>query len=360
MTPWTSMTLSTPRLRTFALSLVWCVAACAAAGTNDSAVSSSEGSGDSGDTTAQTEGSQTTMSSSSTTSTMTSTSTTTSSGPLDTGSDESDTAATTGGPIEPGPDFRLRGPHEVQTEPGQLQIGGGCTMAYDTFAPIDVADAPTVVLAHGFQGNRGSMAGWADHWASWGVRVVTPNLCHATIIDADHAQNGADLVTLIDHLDVGAVALAGYSAGGLAAVIAAAAQPDTLALVGLDMVDSGGLGALAAPDVSAPAHDIVAEPAMCNSTSNGVPVFAAIETGLTVRLLDADHCDFQNPGDNFCGLCAAANESNTPEAIQAAIFGLSTAALMWRLDLDASGAQWWTAGGPYYDEMFVSGVLAQL
>jgi pimeloyl-ACP methyl ester carboxylesterase len=248
----------------------------------------------------------------------------------------------------------------VQTKPGTAPVGGDCTMVYDIVSPVDVPGAPTVILAHGFQGNRGSMAGWAEHWASWGLRVVTPNLCHATVLDADHARNGADLALLAAHLDVGPVALAGYSAGGLAAVVAAAARPDTPVLLGLDMVDGKALGATAAPSIHAPAHDIVAEAAGCNASANGVPVFAAIEGSSTVRIVEADHCDFQNPGDRFCGLCKVANIAHGPEEIQAAIFGLSTAALRWRLGIDDTGARWWTPYGAYYDELSSAGLITRL
>ncbi len=287
-----------------------------------------------------------------------------SSGPSPTGTETSDSTEggdSTGTPSEPGPDLRERGPHEVDVVGGSVQTGpGGCVMAYDVFAPADVVDAPTVLLAHGFQGNRGTMAGWAEHWASWGVRVVTPDLCQATIINADHLQNGADLVTLAEHLDVGAVGLAGYSAGGAAALIAAAAMPDALLLLGLDLVDSGGLGLDASADVVAPTHGITAETAMCNGSSNGLPVLGAIDGSLVVRLIDADHCDFQNPGGGFCQLCAEDNTVNTPEEIRAAIFGLSTAAVLWRMGVEPTGAQWWTPGSAYYDALFDDGLLAQL
>jgi pimeloyl-ACP methyl ester carboxylesterase len=263
-------------------------------------------------------------------------------------------------PREAGPDLREPGPHAVRTMPGSAPVGGDCTMVYDIVSPVDEPDAPTVILAHGFQGDRRSMAGWAEHWASWGLRVVTPNLCHATVLDADHARNGADLALLAAHLDVGPVALAGYSAGGLAAVVAAAARPDTPMLLGLDMVDGKGLGATAAPSIHAPAHDIVAEAAGCNASANGVPVFAAIDGSSTVRIAEADHCDFQNPGDRFCGLCKVANVVHGPEVIQAAIYGLSTAALLWRLGVDDTGARWWTPGGAYYDELAGAGLITRL
>lgn len=357
------MTTRTIWLRTSTLSFLGCLLACPA--------SDDDGDTAAGTTTSMGTGSTAPEDTSAGPSTTPGDPTTASSSPADSSSGDPSTASSdpsttdagsegTTGLGEPGPDLREPGPHGVETDGGSVQVGGGCNMQYDVFTPVDVADAPTVILAHGFQGNRASMAGWAEHWASWGLRVVTPNLCHATIIDTDHAQNGADLALLAEHLDAGPIALAGYSAGGLAAVVAAAARPDTPVLLGLDMVDAGGLGADAAPGVTAPAHDITSETAMCNSSSNGVPVFAAIDGSNTVRIVDADHCDFQNPGDNLCGLCSAANDVNTPEAIQAAIYGLTTAALLWRLDVDGTGAQWWTAGGTYYDELFVAGLLTQL
>lgn len=287
---------------------------------------------------------------------------------LETTNAETSTATTTGDstsdestgvPTEPGPDFRERGPFVVTTTPGQ-HMTGGCNQAYDVFTPDGAASPPTVILAHGFQGNRASMVGWADHWASWGVVVVTPNLCHATIVDADHAQNGEDLVALADHLGGGAIAFAGYSAGGLAAVLATAARPTTPVLLGLDMVDSDGLGAAVAASIGVPALDLTAETAMCNSSSNGVPVFGAMNDHAIMRLVEADHCDFQSPGDGFCGLCASPNDVVDPETVAATIRGMSTAALLWKLDLDATGAQWWTVGGPYFDALFTDGLVIAL
>ncbi|MBX7083143.1 MAG: hypothetical protein K1X88_28310 [Nannocystaceae bacterium] len=270
-------------------------------------------------------------------------------------------SSSSGGTDDPGPDLRMVGPHAVVHEDGELSLpDSGCTMGYDIVRPGDVDDAPTVVLAHGFQGNRGSMAGWAEHWASWGVRVVTPDLCHATIIDADHAQNGADLVVLAQAVAPGPVMYAGYSAGGLAAVLAAAQDGTAIALLGLDMVDSGGLGAAAAAAVVAPAHDVVSEPSMCNSTANGVPVFGAMADSHVVRLFEADHCDFQNPGDALCGLCSSPNDQHTPEQIRAGILGLSTAAVLLRTALDPRAASWWNPGGAWYDAMIEAGELAQL
>ncbi|HWB75650.1 MAG TPA: alpha/beta hydrolase [Nannocystaceae bacterium] len=272
---------------------------------------------------------------------------------------EESSSSESGVPDDPGPDLRMPGPHAVTTSEGSATTTS-CTMQYAIATPRDVPDAPFVVLAHGFQGNRGSMVDWAEHYASWGLAVVTPDLCHATIADADHASNGADLVALAAELGIASPIYAGYSAGGLASVLAAAQDPNAIALVGLDMVDSGGLGADVAAGVAIPAHDITSEPSMCNSTANGVPVFDAMADSNTVRIVEADHCDFQSPGDAFCGLCSAPNPEHTTESIQSAIRGLSTGALLWRAGVDPRGASWWTPGGLWYDELFTAGAVVQL
>ena len=282
--------------------------------------------------------------------------------PADTSAGEETTAASeesTGTPGEPGPDLRELGPYAVETDSGTASLTG-CQMGYDVFAPAGLPDAPVVVLAHGFQGNRASMAGWAEHWASWGVRVVTPDLCHASIIDTDHAQNGADLNALVAELAVGPVVYAGHSAGGLAAVVAAAGDDTTVALLGLDMVDNANLGADTAPGVTAPAFDVVGEPSQCNTTNNGLAVFGAMPQGRALRVADADHCDFQNPADFLCGItCAAGNGDFDDATIMATVHGLSTAVVLWQTGTDPTGEQWWSAGEHWYDLLAGLGILQE-
>jgi hypothetical protein len=262
-----------------------------------------------------------------------------------------------GGQVDPGPDFRQHGPHAVQTETGQAALPTGCSMAHTRFVPEGIAPGGTVILAHGFQGNRASMVGWAEHLASWGLEVFTPDLCHATIFDSDHAQNGADLVALREHLRLREVVYAGYSAGGLAALVATADDRAALAVLGLDMVDNDGLGAAAAPGIVVPAHDIAAEPAMCNSSGNGIAAFEAAPSGRVLRVTEADHCDFQSPGDALCGLCSAANPTYDTATIQATIIGLSTAFALWQTQIDDSGSQWWSPGEPWFEQLAADGIV---
>jgi len=276
-----------------------------------------------------------------------------------TGASTSTDDGSSGAPDEPGPDLREVGPYAVELDTGSAALDG-CTMGYDVRTPAGIPDAPAVVLAHGFQGNRASMAGWAEHWASWGMRVVTPDLCHASIVDTDHAQNGADLRALVTELSLPSVIYAGYSAGGLAAVLATADDPRATALVGLDMVDSGSLGADAVAGVGVPAFDIVGEPSQCNTTNNGLAVFVGIAGSRSLRVTEADHCDFQSPVDFLCGLtCTGTNDQLDDETIQAAVRGLSTAAVLWQSELEPTGAQWWTPGAHYYDLLTGVGIVQE-
>ncbi|MEM7158110.1 MAG: hypothetical protein AAF799_35035 [Myxococcota bacterium] len=264
----------------------------------------------------------------------------------------------TGVSEEPGPDLREAGPFSVDVTTGNAPLSTGCSMNYDLYAPAGEADAPVVVLAHGFMGNRASMAGWADHWASWGLTVVAPDLCHATILDADHPQNGDDLRALVTELDLGGVIYAGYSAGGLAAVLAAAQDDQTVALLGLDMVDNSGQGAAAAANIDVPAFAIAGEPSSCNESSNGPPIFLSTPQGLALRITEADHCDFQSPADFLCGLtCSGTNNQFDDASIQAAVRGLSTAVVTWHSGVEPTGTQWWTPGAPYYEELFDLGIV---
>lgn len=289
--------------------------------------------------------------------------------PVDTGADDGD-AETTGGqsddtgssddgpPARVGPDFRLPGSFAVTEDASSAALSSGCTMTYDRRTPAAVADAPVVILAHGFQANRATMANWATHLASWGLDVVTPDLCHATIFDADHAANGADLQLLSEALGIESPLYAGYSAGGLAAVLAAAADTEARAVLGLDMVDSGGLGLGVAAGIDVPALTLIGGPSMCNDTNNGQAVYSMMGDGAAIGVTAADHCDFQSPADGLCsGLCGASPGEVDEATIAATVIGLTTAFVVRHTDVDPTGAQWLAAGEPWYDILTGDGVI---
>ncbi len=211
-------------------------------------------------------------------------------------------------------DYGARGEHTVTTT--TLSVETSCAMSVTLYEPSGGGDR-LVVLAHGFARSAANMAGWADHAASHGVIVATPELCHASMWDTDHVENGHDLVELASALGATEVVYAGHSAGGLAALLAADEDDSAVAWVGLDPVDSDGLGA--AISLSIPASALIGEPSDCNDSANGAGLDADIEL-----IAGADHCDFESPTDWMCTtFCADAGGD-----VHDTILELSTAAMV--------------------------------
>ena len=185
--------------------------------------------------------------------------------------------------VEPGsnlpahdPGLAAAGPSVVRSTEGRLESAYGCVLRYEVHEPA-VADpastAATVVLAHGFLRDLRSVRGWAAHLASHGVRTAVVSFCNATPFDGRHGRNAEDLTALARVVAPGdaPVVYAGFSAGGLAAYLAAASDPRAVAYLGLDAVDSGGLARSVAP-IAVPALFLVAEPSRCNAGGNFVPL----------------------------------------------------------------------------------------
>ena len=131
-----------------------------------------------------------------------------------------------------------------------------------------------MIVAHGFARRRHNMAGWGQHLAQAGFVAAVPDLPAWS----DHARNGrfiADLCAYLcageswrQRIDPARVGLMGFSAGGLATLLASAAQPGPAIWVGLDPVDHKGMGAEAAPLVRCRAVVLTAEPSACNGRGN--------------------------------------------------------------------------------------------
>lgn len=56
----------------------------------------------------------------------------------------------------------------------------------------------TVLLGHGFLRDLRSMRGWAEHWASHGVRTAVVGFCNSTPFDGRHDRNALDLRAVDD------------------------------------------------------------------------------------------------------------------------------------------------------------------
>jgi hypothetical protein len=258
-------------------------------------------------------------------------------------------------------DFSAPGPYTVTSADGQ-QPTAGCgvfgQMDYTSYTPDGGQNAPLVVLGHGFQRGRANMAEMAQHMASFGLRVVTPDYCHATAIDSNPQQNATDQVALGHALSNGAPVIhAGHSAGGLASILAAAADTDAVALLALDAVDNGGAGAAAAPGVGMPAFGIDGEPSNCNqNNNNGTHLAKLVPGGSAVLAVGAQHCDFEGPTDLLCtGLCGEG-----PGQQREIIRTLGTAFVAWRAGIDPTGEDWVTPAGASYQGLVGAGTIQTL
>ena len=226
---------------------------------------------------------------------------------------------------------------------GRLEGAYGKPLAYETYRPARTETQVMVFLAHGFMRDLTTMRGWAAHWASHGVPVTVMSLRNSTWFNGRHDRNAADLRLLARTLHDGPVLYAGYSAGGLAALLAAAgtdaAGTDTaaaaagtergvgvVAYLGLDAVDSGGLALSRRDELSVPALFLLAEAGRCNARGN---ILKAVprHPGVTVlRVQSATHCHFENPTDRTCErLCGTVEPPEASRRITARIHSLATA-----------------------------------
>lgn len=255
---------------------------------------------------------------------------------------------------EPGPDLRVRGDDRAVTDSGSSTTRD-CTLRWTRYSPNGQPGEALVILSHGFARGPDQMTGWAEHLASWGAEVVTPELCFASFINVDHEANGRTLADLATELgDDRPVILAGHSAGGLASTLAADELGDSVAgVLLLDPVDSDGLGAATSP--SAPFGALFAAPSRCNADGNGTDMLPSGADAFD--LAGATHCTFEDPTDGVCtAVCGGAGED--PPGLRRTVLGLTTGFVHWRGALDPRGQDWWTPGSDKFDGLDV-GVTAR-
>ena len=173
------------------------------------------------------------------------------------------------------------------------------------YLPASHGKAPLVIVVHGFMRTKAKMADWGRHLAEQGFAVAVPTLPAW----ADHVRNARAICELIDwtlanvptaDMDTERAGLVGFSAGGLATLLAAN-DPRVRVWVGLDPVDVAGKGAAAAKRVSAFALVLRAEPHSCNGHGNAQGIQAALTArSLCLMVRGATHADPEWPTD-FAG-----------------------------------------------------------
>ena len=219
------------------------------------------------------------------------------------------------------------GPMEVEVTTGVLPGRHGCDVLYEIHAPQDEPRTEAMVmLAHGFMRDLETMRGWAAHWASFGVPVTVMSLCNAGLMAGRQAEDADDLLSLAREVHDGPRLYAGFSSGGLAALLAAALDSKALAYLGLDPVDSDGLAAAASRSLDPPGLVLLAAPSSCNAANN---IIAPLGQPPRVRLMQlpaATHCHFESPPRADCSfLCGVVEPAEAADRLRAEARVLATA-----------------------------------
>ncbi len=216
-------------------------------------------------------------------------------------------------------------PATAQTKSVDLWLGGRETTVDVVVPDGEARDA--VVLAHGFTRHRGTLIGHAERLARAGFLVAVPDLPYFWH-SGDNARALRDLVRVLVEgkaaPPVARVVLVGFSAGGLAALLAADA-PGVAGYVGLDPFDRpSGLGLDAAKKLPLPAYLLRAPSSRCNAFAIAAPWKDALPKLAADRVFDgATHCDFESPTDWLCrAACGGTDEARRKaigEALDAAV-----------------------------------------
>jgi hypothetical protein len=242
-------------------------------------------------------------------------------------------------------------PAGVAVGSGSIASATGCALDYRTYRPgVDAAErmdnagaadsGDWIILAHGFLRSQTRMHGLAAAMAGDGMQVATLDFCNQKPWAGRHVQNSRDMIALAGRLDAKRVIYAGFSAGGLAALLAGRADPRAIGILTLDLVDTQGLGVGAARDLDKPLLAMAGEPTNCNALDNGQAVFRATDRARVQRIVGAGHCDFEAPTDGLCELVCA--DPDGPERThRAEVIAGATAAARALLAGDAAG---WSPG----------------
>lgn len=157
-----------------------------------------------------------------------------------------------------------------------------------------------IILAHGFLRNPETMHHLAAHFSKTGIETACIQLKRSTAFNGNHAENARDMIALRESLGWKNVTYAGFSAGGLSALIAASQDPACEKLLLLDPVDQGALGKEAAAKIRIPTLAILGKPGPGNANRNATAMLAAIPGCKTVEIPEATHCDFEAKPSALC------------------------------------------------------------
>jgi dienelactone hydrolase len=193
----------------------------------------------------------------------------------------------------------------------------------DVYRPTLGALRGLAVVAHGFTRSRERHRVLAGRLAEEGFVVAVPDLPHW----ARPYANGDAIVALVKALEAEPglealpVVLLGTSAGGLASLLATDRVPRLALWVGLDPVDTLGLGEPAARRLHAPAIVLRAPSGACNVGGSARRIAAWLPNRRAeVRIDGASHCDFEDTTNWRCeSVCGPADPARQGRIVEEAV-----------------------------------------
>ncbi|WP_295389093.1 alpha/beta hydrolase [uncultured Thiodictyon sp.] len=199
----------------------------------------------------------------------------------------------------------------VMIERGVFRSATGCLLDTTRFQPRRPRTSDLAILAPGFLRDQRQLAGLALALAGRGIPVVTLTFCNTSAWDGRPIRNALDMMAVGRRLGATAVVYAGFSAGGLAALIAGRLDRHAVGVVALDLVDAQGLGVGMARALDRPLVGLAGAPAACNAYNNGLKVFAVAPRASVTPIPWASHCDFESPTDWLCeSLCTGVDQGS--------------------------------------------------
>ena len=265
--------------------------------------------------------------------------------------------------------YSILGPFDVSSGSYAITTSDSSQMDYSLYYPVNHESEAVVLLVHGFSRDRGVMAGFAEHFASWGFKTITMNLLHSSIVDNNPILDALDINILADQIGQGLpIVYLGHSSGGMRSVLAASQNSNAIAVLGLDLVDALYPGmdnqyyALSAvSNMMIPVWGMFGESSACNANSNGINVFQDAVQGNAVIITEADHCDFELPTNFFCSLlCGQENYIFSEDDIDGVVLNLSTSFILSIVNFSELNIQLWEPGNNYYDSLVTVGALQQI
>ena len=265
--------------------------------------------------------------------------------------------------------YSILGPFDIGSGSYVGTTSDSSQMDYSIYYPVNHESEVVVLLVHGFSREQSVMAGFAEHFASWGIKTITMNLLHSSIVDNDPILDALDINILADSIGQGLpIVYVGHSSGGMRSVLAASQNSSAIAVLGLDLVDALYPGtdnqyyALSlVSNMMIPVWGMFGESSACNANSNGLNVFQDAVQGNAVIITEADHCNFELP-TNFLSslLCGQENYTFSDDDIEEVVLNLSTSFILDIVNFSELNIQLWEPGNNYYDSLVTVGALQQI